>query len=109
MNNVPAALQEATHSSKPVDVLEQWKRMAWDRFDGKAGYPALRDFYEGYATATEDALRLLRSQIDQIVDEASDVADVVKHSHKLRNVVLVGAVAGGVIIYRRRKKERKKG
>lgn len=108
MNNVPAALNDLNAgSTNPVDVLSSWKAMAWDRFE-RNGYPALKDFYEGYATALEDSLRLLKAQAADVVEEADKVAEVVKESHKLRTLVLVGVVVGGVYVYKKRKENKEK-
>lgn len=109
MSKVPAALIERPPTD-PINVLNSWEGMAWDRFNGN-GSPALRDFYEGYAMAIGDVIRLLKANAKEAVEEVANsetVEEVVKHGHKFRTLVIVAIGVGGYVVYKKRKEEREK-
>lgn len=81
-------------TSDTFAALEQWRKMAWDRFNSSPSYSELHSFYEGYGTALDDALGILKP-----------VEEVAKKSHGvLKAIVIASVLAGALVVLNQRYK-----
>lgn len=81
--------------NEPLGLTEQvtaWKNVALNRFENQGIYSEMRNYYDGYASACEDVLKLLKSESVQ------GVVEEVKKGHKLRNALLLTFAVGGAYI-----------
>lgn len=94
--------QAVSESVSVIDQVNAYRNIALNRFSNSNTYSELHEFYNGYASACEDVLKLLKTQTPEVVEAA-------KKSHKLRKTVFLAGVGVGIYLVVKKQREKQEG